>query len=730
MKARVPQENLEVGIGDGKTTEASSITHDTTNKRFVYKVSNFDADVVGEMKLKVTVEFENVSGLAGEKFKFQVSAGDLSVNGATLAGMVIEHNVPGNDDKLLAADKTGVARSDFLEVQDEKIEISLKGLSNETYVAGSSNKKVMCFTLKANNSGDVKVDEITVEDGAGNTAELVNHFSTWQLLDDKGKVLEEVGNFTAGGGGVTDGSLKFEDLEEKIVIPRNQIREFCISVVTIDQQASGATPLILKVASILAYDNDDRTVSITGTPLTGGTIAFAGTGQLSIDFDNTANEAKSRIITAASDTSPHHILGVWTLSAVNDDVYVDKWRFENDLDDTASTTSAEEFKATSSVIEVQLRDMATNQVIATASAKFKQSTDFDTAGKPVFQNPTYRMVVDFDEINKALLVPRNGTKRVAITAALDNINKSTKTNTQLRIQPIAETHDTNGDASKGIIARSKSSSSTLGAADITLNLGDNDNGPLTDHVGFTTDAIADDKNAGNLFVTRRAVPEFTLDKTQHNVSLGVSRTEVARFKVKAIADKVSLGRFTGRVGTTNVNFSNTAGDYELFQDNTCGDSMIDDNKEVPITVKVLSASNNEHESTSNDKYVFVDFTDPQLLSAAGEEKCYALTTKITDTAPTTGTPVRNGSFRLVTDAATTNPDKATDLRVLNNPDVALFDTAAFGPVTNEGSFFIYSDIASLTPPAFTDGDTTATSQWFNGFKLTVPSQQVTYAISQ
>jgi hypothetical protein len=658
--SKLPKQNVELSVNEKAKTEATTYTNVGAGEHS-YSIRNIDANMVGEVKAIVYIEFENVA-LKNESYRFEVAASD----------MVIEYDSADNDDTLAAGEKTGTAKSDFLTINDEEIEIATVGLNNQTYVAGSTDRDMMCFTIKANNSGSVKVDDITVQRSAGaiDDANAALFFSTIMLVDEAGEVLDSVSKFAG-----TPAQVKFEDLESIIVLQPAQQKKYCVRVGSVDQAATG--DITLAVTAIEARDAKDRTAGIsTSTPLprTGGVITFAGSGSLNITVNSSASTSKI-IASGAGDDETKEVVIAVNMTAVNDDVYVDEIAFENepsgDADNTVVTpVDTNIINALSSAVLV---DLDTNAVLADSAQRFVQRT---TA------TPTNRVVLTFNQINNNLLVPRNVTKKVGVRIGTDAIDALSKTGTRIRLKP---TRVTDAAAAADVVtvkARSKSSGNTLNAS-------------------LVTPAVTLSETFGNEFVTRRSVPSVKVVNTNEPWVVG-GNSVLYRFIVEAQKSDISLSRFTVEQQFANLRVNNT--NYEVYtfvspDGTTCPDSFL--NSGNLLTQTTLPAGLTADTATFSGNAITTLTTPIQIIK--DEKRCFvARNTLVEVGAPSSD--IRSSSFRVIDDAAslTAVTENLTDAQADINSD------------------FIWSDNPGIVAAAAGD------VAWSNGFRIPgLPTQPVT-----
>jgi len=703
VTAKLPKANLEFAIAGGSSTEASTIT-DKTGGKYEYAVKNIDADIVGEVKAVITAEFEGTQAVTDESYKFEVVA----------SNMVVEYNSADNDKKLAAADKTGTARSPFRKIGDEEIEVARNGLVDETYVSGSDDVPVFCFTVKANNSGGkVKVDDITVHIKAGSEvtrADLTSQIS----LYEKGKIdspLKSVNEFDASN------NVKFEDLDEDIVLDPNQQKDYCVKIGHVDDNAytrggGGAGPalLVLEIptSGIVARDEKDRTATVTNLALSGGDIHFTAGGELTLTVNNATTPSK--IITAGNtDGLAKTVVLAVDAEAVNDDIRIDKISFENDLNDTATAAepTADEKKIINALQEVELYDLDTNKVLATAAAHFVETTTFvnplrAAAGGAL--DKKNRVTVTFDKINSNLIAKKGETKHFGVRIETSKVNSLAKSGVQIRLQPVNFAADSTAalndkDAvSTDIVAISVANEATIvnkpnddANSKVHLNLGaitigggaygvkevsanENDSGAQD----------ANDRNLGNLFVIRRSAPKFTVTTKDEALNMG-SLARVMAFEVEPLTDKLQIARFTAEVGGTNVTWHATA--YEVYSadktGDTCPEGLESETYKRAVTV------------TANGAERRFTLTTPEKFTK-GRTKCYAIKTNLAMVGGT-GDELHNASIRIIEDAA----------NVAQNT-VALL-TGVGGGATQEN--LVWTDDPASSQAATTD------AAWVNGFKV-------------
>lgn len=679
LSGKLPANNLEVSVAGANSTEASSpiVAINATNGEYRYQVENIDAEVVGEVKSTVTAEFEGGVAVKDESYRFEVQAGEMKIDRNTLS----------DDSTLIGGDKTGTARSEFLTLNDEELDVALLGPQDETYVSGSSDVQAFCFSLKANNSGgEVKVDDITISRKTSSEV-TKDELQTLSLLDDAGNVLDDVNTFD------TNGDAKFENLDSDIILQPNQQKDYCLEIGSVDQNthakdgidanSTADLQMEIKVGGIIARDGDDRSVStITGLALDSGFIRFAPTGTLSLTVNQ--SYAPSKIIAAGSTAgnTKEVVVGVEAV-AIDDDIYIDEIVFENDLDDDTSTATqpnADEDNIGTALQRVELFDLVSKEVLATANAKFV-SSDAYPSGED-------RMVAKFDSMNNQLLVPKGDSREFGVRIETLGIDTLTKSGVQVQLQPVHPAH-------LGVVATSKSSGSKLGLASITLDLGTNDDSN-----------IANDNNVGDLFVIRRSAPKFHLVNSSQAAPGGGAKGVVARFDVEPLVDNVNIARFTARANTKNAAYSTTVGDWEVYSADQDGGQCPSnlDSSTYKRTVTVSTVANAGDNATSQDRYFFFNFADNGDPITKGKKRCYAVKAPVVAAGADDATS-RTASLTFVEDSTigAVDKDSAGDHQSADNTSVAGVDAI--------GHFLIWSDNPTGSRAAYAD------NAWVNGFKV-------------
>jgi len=339
--------------------------------------------------------------------------------------------------------------------------------------------------------------------------------------------------------------------------------------------------------------------------------------ELTLNVNNT--NSQSKIITSNSGNNSEVILQI-DAKAKHDDILIDEIEFEVDLDDNSSNLTPEEKQNiyTHKKIELVEIDPATNTI-----------TKQLAVSALIFQQKGNQVITKFNKINSNLKIPKNSSKRFGVRITPESINTIKDSGTQIRLQPIKTS----------IKARGYSSQNSLPQSSISLDLGNNNNGN-----------ISDDKNIGNLFVIRKATPTFSKVTAIRPLTLGTMST-VREFQITPQSNSLQIARFSAEVQGVNVNWP-TATNWKIYSANSSANGQCPPNIISTTYKRQITVSNN-----GNKRYF--DFNTPEQLRK-GVNRCYAIQVKLSDSNPSGS--IHNATIKLIND----NQLSTTDKDILQN----------------------------------------------------------------
>lgn len=384
---------------------------------------------------EITVEADIKSGATtGDKIKLQIFSADFDSP---------EYIDTGDD---ATGELTGNALGSLITIQDAQLTLDRNdGFAAETLIGGVSQKKLLGFTLTANDSSDIEVTSLTVvQDLTDDLAGKANYNAddvTNMLLFIDGKQVGSPIDLTNGN---------FSDIF--FVVPQSQ--QVQAEIIADTNTITGTDQeLDLKITSVTAFDEEGNTadaVNSSGTIISSTVtiksdsfvVSTGGTFTITID-GNTPDEA----IVVGDGGVTWIPIATYRLTAEDEDIKLTDLFLEN-------ATSSADVLATSTFTDGRLQTLGL----------------FDEKGVLKSQKTLAAGKVRFDlgeAINPngfgAVLVPSDDFTKITIKAKVNDIIDADKTGRLLRL---VVAQDALSTGNTGVIAQSTSVGDDIGPSSI------------------------------------------------------------------------------------------------------------------------------------------------------------------------------------------------------------------------------------------------------------------------
>lgn len=285
---------------------------------------------------------ENITNFDTASFELSLSTGTVS---ATTGGFYVEET----EDDTAVSDITPSSLSfNTIDGAESGAEVALVPLSDTDVVRGADDVVALQFTVEAEESSSIVLEEIRVN--VQRNVDAVAAAATNQEIADvklyKGSVSESNLLDSESGSNIgTGGDVTFDDMGD-VNIAANGIETFVVTISIVDgTDAVTNSDYRVSVQAIDIEDDDNDDVTATGLPATSSrdiTVNNAGTIQtLTLDSANEDNEFDKLALAGGS-----VVIGSWDVRADNEEVDVETVNFtiagfagSNNLRDTVTSAT-------------------------------------------------------------------------------------------------------------------------------------------------------------------------------------------------------------------------------------------------------------------------------------------------------------------------------------------------------------------------------------------------------
>lgn len=535
----------------------------------------------GSITFVVRADTLNTDLVAGTSFRAQVRYGSSN-------GFVIKETT---DDKVVSDVSPSTLTFKTINGQTAGATLSvIPTTTTRNAVIGSKDVPAMEFEVKADDSSDLAIDEITVTASSISGAFDNGTVSEVKLYVDSiadANLLDRV-----SGSNIASNTVTFDGFNVKVT--KNMNRKFFVTVAIVDDITKATSTFRLGIASTGAIsiedeDNDDVFVASTGASNT--LVTVRGAGSLSAVVDNADSEVdKAKNVLGGVDKSP--FVASFEVTATNEPVKI------KDLNIVAAGASGTQF---ANVVE---------QVVLFGNDKTT------VIGTESVTGPT----VTFDNINYTV---EEGSQNIYVKLKTRQIGKDKAGSQSADITLSMAVTDAEGANSGKTLSSFPTTSNSLAFAVIPVRIS---NVQFVDSANGISRASRLNNGENNVAIiavtTEASINSDTATNSSLKTLLKQIQLRVTHFNATSwtTVNSVSIEKINGTTGSVAGTLSLAGGSGTATFDTTGlgTDAEISNQSVVHYVVKANVTKNGPQDNDDYVKVEFAGFTNSQVLYSSND----------------------------------------------------------------------------------------------------------------